>query len=200
MGRRLPWNLSQILRLLLINSATIDHHYFNRRIRSSWTNLGHFDTDGVKGNCCAAKKSISSLTICRGGLSFSSTRTHRYQEPSLLFSQVKNTRFNLHLKLIVPILLGGWGLLWCLTHECSSYPSRTPYVDGALWPWCDGRENTYVFKYKGKNIILTPAKPSGKHKRSKQKYFSMWGPNKKCSHFEPIDPCCIHCLPSPKGA
>lgn len=34
-----------------------------------------------------------------------------------------------------------------------------------------GKENTYVFKfkYKGKNIILTPAKPSGKDNRSKRR-------------------------------
>lgn len=32
-----------------------------------------------------------------------------------------------------------------------------------------GRENTYVLLYKGKNIILTPAKPSGKDNRSKRR-------------------------------
>lgn len=45
-----------------------------------------------------------------------------------------------------------------------------------------GRENTYVFKYKGNNIILTPAKPSGKANRPKRRS-SPQAPLRKSLHI-----------------
>lgn len=102
-----------------------------------------------------------------------SLHTSQHHTPSLLFrvAWVDKTTLPATERCLVPIQLGDYKD----ELSCDVLPMNVAHILlGRPWLYDldvtnHGRENTYVFKYKGKNIILTPAKPSGKDNRSKRR-------------------------------